>query len=299
MREKMILTLSALLLAVTPGEVPAQEQCPETPSDLVAVLNQEEDAALREEASGCFVEKAIDFTYPDLKQLVHKMLKDSDSQEVRYYGLAILGASTLAEGTTGEDLADSKTKIIAILKEDPIARNKAAAAALIGEMDPIPENQVEQELLDLMSHEDSYLAEVAFDTLQRFLDPPREAMSNALVEGLGHVDPRHRAAAGKGLGQLYRKDQTVDPTIVGSLGLALGDNDDFVKLQAAHSLMLIGEPAASTVPELRKLAWDPKESPAVRQKAQEAEESLTGLPTRAPWAGDPPPPAPAGASGAP
>lgn len=130
----------------------AQTTCPATPSELEAIIDNETDPEVRAEAAECFVEKAIDFSYPELKQLVHMMLKEEEPADVRFHGLAILGASLMAGESTGSDLWGSKSKIIKILKEDPIGQNKAAAAALISYMDPIPENQVEEPLLDLLSH---------------------------------------------------------------------------------------------------------------------------------------------------
>jgi HEAT repeat protein len=289
----------ALAVALYGVSAVAQMSCPTTPSELEEIIDNEADPAVRAEAAECFVEKAIDLTYQELKPIVHKMLKDEASAEVRFNGLAMLGASLMAGQSTGFDITGSKAKIIQILNEDPVGQNKAAAAALIAEMDPIPVNQVEEPLLDLLFHSDSFVVKIALGALLKFDQPPREEISQVLMDRMGHSDPRQRSVAGQGLGRLYRNDPSIDPAVVDALALALSDSDRHVKIQAANSLRMFGSQAASAAPDLNALVWDSKQPPDIRKAARKAEETITGEPTQPPWlTGETPPPEP-GMAGAP
>lgn len=282
----------ALCLSLYVAPSFAQMTCPTTPSELEAIIDNENDPAVRTEAAECFVEKAVDFSYSELKQLVHKMLKDEDAADVRLYGLFNFAASYANGQTTGSDLSTSKAKIIQILEEDPVGKNKATAAELLGVVDPIPDNQIEETLLDLLSHPDSFVVEQAFNTLMRFDIPPEQDVHDALMGKMGHSDPRQRSVAGRGLGKLHRSDPTIDPAVVDALALALSDSDRHVIIQAANSLRMFGSEAASAAPDLNAIVWDPKQPPDIRKIAQKAEETITGQPTQPPWLGETPPPQP-------
>ena len=275
----------------------AQGICPATPGELTtALLN--EDAAVRAEAAECFIEEAALLDYPDLKEVVNTMLKD-DSADVRFYGLLTLAASYLGGLTTGSDLRNEKAKIMQILNEDPVPRNKAAAAGIIGSMDPIPVNQAEGPLLDLLAHSDTKVVNAALGGLLRFDPPPEEQISRALMGMTGHSDFKHRSVALRGLGRLYRDDPSIDPAVVEALASALGDDNRLVQWQAANSLRMFGPQASSVEPDLQAIVWDPKQPPEVRKMAQEAVESITGEPIKPPWlTGETPPPEP-GMAGAP
>lgn len=290
---------AALALAVALHGFPAfaQEICPTTPGELTtALLN--EDAAARAEAAEWFIEEAVLIDYPDLKAVVNQMLRD-DSLDVRFYGLSTLAASYLGGLTTGRDLRNEKAKIMQILNEDPVPRNKAAAAAIIGAMDPIPVNQAEGPLLDLLAHSDTKVVNAALGALLSFESPPEEQISQALMGMTGHSDHNHRGIALGGLGRLYRDDPSIDPAVIEALVLALSDDSRFVQWQAANSLWTFGSQAASAVPDLNAIVWDPKQPPEVRKVAQEAVESITGEPIKPPWlTGETPPPEP-GMVGAP
>lgn len=275
----------------------AQTTCPETPSELEAIISNENDPEVRAEAAECFVEKAIDFTYSDLKRVVHKMLKDEDAADVRLFGLFNFAASYANGQTTGADLSTSKAKIIQILEEDPVAKNKATAAELLGILDPIPENQIEEALVDLLSHPDSIVVQQAFNTLMRFDFPPEQDIDDALMGKMGHSDPMQRGLASRGLGLLHRSDPNIDPVVIDALALALSDSDRHVKIQAANSLRMFGSQAASAAPDLNAIVWDPKQPPDIRKVAQKAEETITGQPTQPPWLGETPPPQPGMAGG--
>ena len=269
----------------------AQMSCPTTPWELEAIIDNENDPAVRTEAAECFVEKAIGFTYSELRQVVHKMLKDEDAADVRLYGLFNFAASYTNEQTTGSDLSTSKAKIIQILQEDPVAKNKATAAELLGVLEPIPENQIEEALLGLLSHPDSFVVEQAFNTLMKFDIPPEQDIHDAFMGKMGHSDPRQRSMAGQGLGLLHRNDPSIDSAVVDALALALSDSDRHVKIQAANSLRMFGSQAASAAPDLNAIVWDPKQPPDIRKAAQKAEETITGEPTQPPWlTGETPPP---------
>ena len=275
----------------------AQTTCPATPSELEAIIDNETDPEVRAEAAECFVEKSIDFSYPELKQLVHMMLKEEEPADVRFHGLAILGASLMAGESTGSDLWGSKSKIIKILKEDPIGQNKAAAAALISYMDPIPENQVEEPLLDLLSHFESSVASIALGALLAFDFPPEQEISDALMGKMEHSDPKQRGMASRGFGLLHRSDPSIDPAVIDALAIALSDSDRHVKIQAANSLRMFGSQAASAAPDLNAIVWDPKQPPDIRKVAQKAEETITGQPTQPPWLGETSSPQPGMAGG--
>ncbi len=291
--------VAALALAVALYGVSAVAQgiCPATPGELATAL-LDEDAAARAEAAECFIEEAVLFEYPDLKQVVNKMLRD-DSPDVRFYGLSTLAASYLGGLTTGSDLRNEKAKIMQILNEDPVPRNKAAAAAIIGAMDPIPMNQAEGPLLDLLAHSDTKVVNAALGALLSFDPPPEEQISRSLMGMTAHSDQYHRSVALKGLGRLYRDDPSIDPAVIEALVLALSDDDRLVQWQAANSLWTFGPQASSAVPDLQAIVWDPKQPPEVRKVAQEAVESITGEPIKPPWlTGETPPPEP-GMAGAP
>ena len=280
---------------VTPSY--AQVECPMSPAELEQIIANEADPAVKAESAECFVEKSIDFSYPELKQLVHMMLKEEEPADVRFHGLAILGASLMAGESTGSDLWGSKSKIIKILKEDPIGQNKAAAAALISYMDPIPENQVEEPLLDLLSHSESSVASIALGALLAFDFPPEQEIGDALMGKMEHSDPKQRGMASRGFGLLHRSDPSIDPAVIDALALALSDSDRHVKIQAANSLRMFGSQAASAAPDLNAIVWDPKQPPDIRKVAQKAEETITGQPTQPPWLGETPPPQPGMAGG--
>ncbi len=287
----------ALAVALYGFPVLAQGTCPATPAELSTELLNE-DSAARAEAAECFIEEAALFDYPDLKQVVNTMLKD-DSADVRFYGLSTLAASYLGGLTTGRDLRNEKAKIMQILNEDPVPGNKAAAAGIIGLMDPIPVNQAEGPLLDLLAHSDVMVVEAALGALLSFDSPPEEQMSQALMGMTGHSDHNHRGIALRGLGLLYRDDPSIDPAVIEALVSALSDDDRFVQWQAANNLRRFGPQASSTVPDLQAIVWDSKQPPEVRKMAQEAVESITGEPIKPPWlTGETPPPEP-GMAGAP
>lgn len=289
----------AVALGVTLYSFPsfAQGTCPTTPAEMSTEL-LDEDAAARAEAAQCFIESAVLFDYPDLKQVVNKMLND-DSADVRFYGLGALQASAWAALTTGSDLRNEKAKIMQVLNEDPVARNKAAAAYLIAQMDPIPVNQAQEPLLDLLGHADVLVVEAALAALSRFDSPPEEQISQALMVMKEHSDHNHRGVALQGLGRLHKDDPSIDPAVVGAVASALGDDNRFVQWQAANSLRMFGPQAASAEPDLQAIVWDPKQPPEVRKVAQEAVESITGEPIKPPWlTGETPPPEP-GMAGAP
>ena len=113
--------LLALVAGLCATPAPAQTTCPTTLWELEEIIDNEADPAVRAEAAECFVEKAIDLSYQELKHIVHKMLKDEASAEVRYNGLAMLGASLMAGQSFGFDITESKAKIIRILNEDPVS----------------------------------------------------------------------------------------------------------------------------------------------------------------------------------
>lgn len=276
----------------------AEEDCPSTPAELAFALTSD-DAVARAQASECFIEEAIFFEYEDLKHVVKTMLND-DSAEVRYNGLSTLAASVWAAKTTANELWKEKAGIIQILNEDPVAGNKSGAAVLIGQMDPIPVNQVEQPLLDLLSHSDSSVVNFALKALLEFPDPPKKKISQALLAMTGHGNAGHRGVARMGLGRVHRGDSFTDQAIIDALAAGLSDGDRHVQWQAAHALQRIGPTAFSAEAALQAIVWDPKQPPEVRKMAQEAVETITGAPIRPPWLVEytqpaPPPPGTAGA----
>lgn len=287
----------ALAVALCGFPAVAQEICPATPGELTtALLN--EDATARAEAAECFTGEAMLFDFPELKQVVNKMLRD-DSPDVRFYGLSTLAISAWGGLTTGSDLRNEKAKILQILNEDPVPRNKAAAAAIIGAMDPIPVNQAEGPLLDLLAHSDTKVVNAALGALLSFDPPPEQQISQALMGMTGHSDQYHRSVALKGLGLLYRDDPSIDAAVIETLVLALSDGSEIVQWQAANSLRRFGSQASFTIPDLQAIVWDPKQPPEVRKMAQEAVESITGELIKPPWlTGETPPPQP-GMTGAP
>jgi hypothetical protein len=286
----------ALCTALFGSPALSQADCPTTPAELSSAL-QDDDAAARTQAAECFVEQAVFFDFSQLKHVVDTMLRD-DAPEVRFYGLSNLQASYWAELTTGGDLRIEKTKIMQILNEDPVGRNKAAAAVLIGAMDPVPVNQAQEPLLDLLSHPEAIAVQAAFDVLLRFDEPPEQEISQALMGMTGHNDPNFRGFAYRGLGRLYEYHPGIDPEVVGSLAVGLGDESRNVQWQAANSLRMFGIQAAAAEPELQAVVWDPKQPSEVREIAQEAVETITGAPITPPWLGQPPPPS-SGAGGSP
>ena len=210
--------------------------------------------------------------------------------------------SAWAGETTASDLWLEKARIIQILNEDPVARNKELAAAIIAHMEPIPVNQVEQPLLDLLSHSSAGLAESALDALLRFPDPPKQEISQSLMAMTGHDSVHHRRLGLLGLGRVHRGDPFTDQTIIDALAAGLTDGDRHVQWQAAHALQRIGPIAFSAEAALQAIVWDPKQPPEVRKIAQEAVETITGAPIQPPWLTEdtpPPAPPPPGSAGAP
>ena len=294
-RRNLVVTI-VLCTALFGSPAFAQADCPTTPAELSSAL-QDDDAAARTHAAECFVEQAVFFDYSQLKHVVKTMLQD-DAPEVRFYGLSSLYASYWAELTTGSDLRIEKAKIMQILNEDPVGRNKAAAAALIGEMDPVPVNQALEPLLDLLYHPEAIAVQAAFGVLLGFDEPPEPEMSQTLMGLIGHNDPIFRGFAYRGLGRLYEDHPAIDPEVVGVLAAGLGDESRNVQWQAANSLRMFGIQATAAEPELQAVVWDPKQPPEVREIAQEAVEAITGAPITPPSLGPTPPP-PSGAAGSP
>ena len=184
-----------------------------------------------------------------------------------------------------------------ILIGDPFGPNRAAAAGLIGAMNPIPVAQVQAPLLILLSHPAAIVAGAALDTLLRFPEPPEQQISQALLGMTGHSDPNQRGLASRGLGQLYEDQLGIDPIVVDTLAAALSDESRMVQWQAANSLRMFGVQAAAAEPDLQAVVWDPKQPPEVREIAQEAVETITSEPITPPWRGQTPAADP-GASGA-
>jgi len=220
------------------------------------------DAAIRRAAA----EGLAQIEHKDLKKILPALLiaiKDQEA-DVRFYAAVTLTAAAYTDEQSARTLNEAVPVLIKTLNDKDARVREYVANALALVMPESPAEAAEP-LVKLLNDKEKgaekTVQEAVLAALSR-IKPATPEMISAVLKLLKE-DKSVKGQAASALGDFGSSD----PEVISALVDAMKDSDRFVRQEAVCALRKTGRPARGAIPELKKIADNPKEDQSMRDNA--------------------------------